>query len=81
MKKILLLIGLLSTHLFIVGQNLIEYGNFEENNYQGGDDPTDYYSGQPCDIGLERFENDMEGTWWVANPLRMGLLKMLSGFN
>ena len=68
MKKILLLIGLSCSHLFIVGQNLIEHGNFEENNYQGGDDPTAYYSAVACDLGLERFENDMEGTWWVANP-------------
>ena len=49
MKKILFLIFLSFSNLFIFGQNLIENGGFEDGNYSvpEGQDPWEYYSEEP----------------------------------
>ncbi len=52
-----------------IGQNLVPNGGFEDNpqNYSGGTNPENYYSGVSCALGKTRFENDITA-WKVANP-------------
>ena len=51
-------------------ENLVPNGNFENQSYQGGNDPTDYYSGVPCNEGRDRF-NGQVANWRVAKPSKL----------
>lgn len=48
-------------------QNLIPNSDFELGNYNGGTDPTQYYSGVACITGRNRFDSDLSN-WYVAKP-------------
>lgn len=54
---------------YLTAQNLIPNHDFEAGNYNGGIEPTNYYSnGSNTDAeGRQRFENDID-SWNVANP-------------
>ena len=70
MKKILFLIFLSFSNLFIFGQNLIENGGFEDGNYSvpEGQDPWEYYSEEPTGFDQSEFFNNDVDKWWVADP-------------
>ena len=64
--KVYLILAILSiTQVF--AQNLVPNGGFESGNYNGGSDPTNYYSGVSCSAGRELFESDLDD-WYVAKP-------------
>ncbi|EDP96455.1 T9SS type A sorting domain-containing protein [Kordia algicida OT-1] len=63
----LFLLVTLSFPLNTNAQNLIPNGDFELGNYNGGSDPTDYYSGVACSTGRGRFDGDLFN-WYVAKP-------------
>lgn len=68
------------TLTFLVGlichaQNLVPNGNFESGSYDGGSNPIDFYSGTYTgnwwsdltnSSTHHRFDNSMQGTWYVA---------------
>lgn len=74
MKQILFFIVGVFVQSFVYSQNnLVFNGGFELGTYNGGTDPTYYYSGSTNNNqGQHRFDNDLtyngEETWTVANP-------------
>jgi hypothetical protein len=67
MKKIIMLFALFAVLAGNAQENLLPNGHFESGTYHGGTSPVEYYTaGADCDEGRDRFEDDFEGTWKVA---------------
>lgn len=74
MKKYIMIIICLTT-IVVQAQNLVPNGNFESFYYDGGSNPIDFYSGTytgnwwsdfTSSSTHHRFDNAMQGTWYVA---------------
>ncbi|AEA42124.1 T9SS type A sorting domain-containing protein [Fluviicola taffensis] len=74
MKKHIITITFLVA-LLCHSQNLVPNGNFEAGSYDGGSEPIEFYSGTytgnwwsdlTSSSTHHRFDNSMQGTWYVA---------------